>query len=78
VRGNCLINTDHVKPGELRSVRDLLDSKWMGRISAHDPTVTRSGNTPARFYIQFGEDFVKRFYIDQKPVLSRDRRQMAD
>jgi iron(III) transport system substrate-binding protein len=78
VTGTIHINTQHVRPGDIRSVRDLIDPKWKGKISAHDPTVTGSGNTPARFYIQFGDEFVRRLYVDQKPVMSRDRRQMAD
>jgi iron(III) transport system substrate-binding protein len=78
VTGTIHINTQQVKSGDLGSVRDLLDPRWRGKISAHDPTVPGSGNTPARFYLQFGEEFVKRLYIDQKPMLSRDRRQMAD
>lgn len=73
------INTDHVKPGELRTVRDLLDPKWKGRISAHDPTVSGSGVGQAtRFYLQFGEDFVRKLYVEQKPVIARDRRQLTD
>jgi iron(III) transport system substrate-binding protein len=73
------INTDHVKPDELRSVKDLLNPKWRGKISTEDPTTTGAGaNMAARLYNQIGEDFVRSLYIDQKPVRSRDRRQMAD
>jgi iron(III) transport system substrate-binding protein len=73
------INTDHVKPGELRTSRDLLNPKWKGRISAHDPTVSGSGIGQAtRYYLQFGEDFVRKLYVDQKPVIARDRRQLTD
>jgi iron(III) transport system substrate-binding protein len=73
------INTDHVKPEELRSVKDLLNPKWRGKISTEDPMTTGAGsNMAARFYHQIGEEFVKSLYIDQKPVRSRDRRQMAD
>src|SRR4030095_10128016 len=73
------INTDHVKPDELRSVKDLLNPKWRGKISTEDPTTTGAGsNMAARFYSQIGEEFVKSLYIDQKPVRRRDRRQMAD
>jgi iron(III) transport system substrate-binding protein len=73
------INTDQVKPDEIRSVKDLLNPKWRGKISTEDPTTTGAGsNMAARFYNQIGEDFVKSLYIDQKPVRSRDRRQMAD
>ncbi len=73
------INTDQVKPDELRSVKDLLDPKWRGKISAEDPTTTGAGsNMAARFYHQLGEEFVKQLYIDQKVTRTRDRRQMAD
>ena len=73
------INTQQVKPDELRSVHDLLDPKWRGKIATHDPTVPGTGsNQAARFYAQFGEDFVKQFYVDQKVVISRDERQLTD
>ncbi len=73
------INTRAVNAAELRSARDLLDPKWKGKISAHDPTVPGSGsNQAARFYLQFGEAFVRRLYVDQKPMISRDRRQLTD
>lgn len=73
------INTQFVKPGELKVARDLLNPKWKGKISADDPALPGSGsNTSSRLYLQFGADFVKQLYIDQKPVISRDRRQMTD
>lgn len=73
------INTEHVKPEEMRHVKDLLNPKWRGKISTEDPTTTGSGaNAAARFYTQIGEEFVKQLYLDQKPVRTRDRRQMTD
>lgn len=73
------INTDHVKPHEMRSVKDLLNPKWRGKISAEDPTATGSGaNSAAQFYNQLGGDFIKKLYIEQKVVRTRDRRQMSD
>jgi iron(III) transport system substrate-binding protein len=73
------INTSLVKPGDLASARDLLNPKWRGKIATHDPTVPGTGsNDAARLYAQFGEDFVKQLYVDQKPVISRDRRQVTD
>ena len=73
------INTDHVKPDELRSMKDLLNPKWRGKISTEDPTTTGAGsNKAARFYLQVGEEFVKNLYIDQKSVRTRERRQMTD
>ena len=32
----------------------------------------------AMLYVELGAEFVKRLYIDQKPVFSRERRQYAD
>ncbi len=73
------INTESVKPQELRSVKDLLNPKWRGKISAEDPTAVGAGaNMAAQFYHQLGEEFVKKLYIDQKVVRTRDRRQMTD
>ena len=73
------INTKEVKPGELRSVKDLLNPKWKGRIALQDPTISGSGsNQAAHLYYQHGEDFVKALYVDQKPMISRDTRQITD
>jgi ABC-type Fe3+ transport system substrate-binding protein len=73
------VNTDYVKADEMRHVRDLLNSKWRGKISAEDPTTTGAGaNMAARFLSQIGEEFVKSLYVDQKTTRTRDRRQMSD
>jgi iron(III) transport system substrate-binding protein len=73
------INRDHVKPGELRASKDLLNPKWRGKISAEDPILGGGGaNKASRFYVQLGEEFVRKLYKEQKLVFSRERRQMAD
>jgi len=74
------INTDYVKPEEMRSSRDLLNPKWRGKIATDDPAASSgSGTTLAdHFYLQLGEEFVKKLYIDQKPMRSRDKRQLTD
>jgi iron(III) transport system substrate-binding protein len=73
------INTEHVKADELRHIKDLLNPKWRGKISSEDPTTTGAGaNMAARLYNQIGEDYVKQLYIDQKPVRTRERRQVTD
>ena len=73
------INTEHVKPDELRNIKDLINPKWRGKISTEDPTSTGAGaNMAARLLTQVGEEFVKNLYIEQKPVRTRERRQMAD
>ena len=73
------INTRQVNSDELTSARDLLNPKWRGKISAHDPTVGGSGIGKAtRFYLRFGEAFLKQIYVDQKIAIARDRRQLTD
>jgi iron(III) transport system substrate-binding protein len=73
------INTEQVKPDEMRSAKDLLNARWRGKISTEDPTTTGSGaNAAARFYHELGEEFVRKLYLDQKAVRTRDRRQMSD
>ena len=37
------INTDQVKPEEMRTAKDLLNPKWRGKISTEDPTTTGAG-----------------------------------
>jgi iron(III) transport system substrate-binding protein len=72
-------NTTQVKPGELTLAKELLDPKWKGKIVTADPTVPGSGsNDAARLYMQMGEDFIKKLYIDQKPRVIRDRRNVTD
>jgi iron(III) transport system substrate-binding protein len=73
------INTREVKREELRTVLDLLDPKWKGKISFMDPTISGTGsNQAAQLYAQLGEDFIKRLFVDQKTTISRDRRQLTD
>jgi ABC-type Fe3+ transport system substrate-binding protein len=73
------LNTKYVKPEEIQTAEDLIDPKFQGKIVTSDPTLPGIGSSDsARFYIQYGEDYVKKLYIDQKTVLSRDRRQIGD
>ena len=72
------INTKLISRGELTTWKGVLDAKWRGQLIAKDPGVTGSGaSLIAYFYLQFGPDFVKSLYIDQKPIISRDARQAA-
>ncbi|HZS63173.1 MAG TPA: extracellular solute-binding protein [Xanthobacteraceae bacterium] len=79
VSDELFLNTDYVKADELRSIRDLLNPRWRGKISAEDPTISGSGgNLAGRLYADLGPDFVKAFYVDQAPLISRDRRLISD
>lgn len=73
------VNTSLVNPADLRTHEDLLDPKWRGKIGLQDATIPGSGsNHAAQLYLQFGEDLIKKLYIDQKPTIMRDTRQLTD
>jgi iron(III) transport system substrate-binding protein len=73
------VNTQGVNPEDFKSAKDLLNPRYRGKIIIHDPTVPGAGsNDAARLYVQFGEEFIKKLYVDQKPMISRDRRQVTD
>lgn len=75
------INTKFIKPDDVKSAKALLlDPKWKGKIVAHDPRGSGTGsNVATQYYIKLGgEDFLRKFYVDQKPRFSRNERQITD
>lgn len=73
------INTEYVRPEEIRSAQDLLRPKWRGKIGTEDATVSgRAQGNGTRLLYQLGDEFIKKLYIDQKPAISGDRRQAVD
>jgi iron(III) transport system substrate-binding protein len=79
VREAFIINTKEVNEKELRKFSDLLDPKWKGKLSFLDPSMAGTGaNQVALLYTLFGEDFVRRIFVDQQPLISRERRQLTD
>ncbi len=77
--GGITINTDQVKEEEIRGLKDLLDPRWKGKLLL--PDVRTMGDTfwpmtAAR--LSLGDDIIKKLFVDQEPVLSRDNRQVAE
>ena len=71
-------NTDHVKPGEIRSLNDLLNPKWAGKIGYLDPRTPGAGASMWSFLWKLkGEDYLKKL-ADQKLFLGRDQRVLAE
>jgi iron(III) transport system substrate-binding protein len=73
------VNTQRIRPDEIKSAQDLLNSRYRGLIAQDDPTVSGTGSNTAG-YIQerLGEDYIRRLYVDQQVQFTRDRRQLAD
>lgn len=73
------INADMVREEEVKNLTDLLNPKWKGRLLLAD--VRTMGDTfwpmtVAR--LTLGDDIIKRLFVDQEPVLSRDTRQITE
>jgi iron(III) transport system substrate-binding protein len=76
--GGITINIDLVKE-EIKGLNDLLNPKWKGKLLL--PDVRTMGDTfwpmtSAR--LNLGDDIIKKLFVDQEPVLSRDSRQVAE
>jgi len=79
MRSAIEINTRYVKRKDLKSVRELLHPRWRGKMAFMDPTVPGTGNARATaFYVHLGQEFVRKLYVDQRPIMTRNRRQLAD
>ena len=79
VDSHFYVNTDYVKPEEVRAINDLLNPKFAGKISTEEPTSSGTGaNTAGHILRELGPDFTRKLYIDQKPGVSRERRQLTD
>jgi|tagenome__1003787_1003787.scaffolds.fasta_scaffold20963464_4 iron(III) transport system substrate-binding protein len=79
VESFLFVNEDYVKPGELKTLDDLLNPKWAGKIETQDPLGSgTASDLSAYFYTEKGPDFVRKLFVDQKPVIREDRRQLMD
>jgi iron(III) transport system substrate-binding protein len=64
-----LVNTELVRDGEIRSVRDLLDPKWRGNVISSDPRVGDGLMTAAAVAQRWGRDVLKQLLVDQRPTV---------
>ncbi len=75
---NIWCNSDMVKPDEIRSLNDLLNPKWSGKIGYLDPRTPGAGSSMWSFLLRLkGEDFLRKLAA-QKLLLGRDQRLLAE
>lgn len=76
---SLLINTELVKPGEIKGYRDLINPKWKGKVVINDPTMAGTGGKKMGVigaYI-LGWDFVREL-AKNEPIILRDQRLMVE
>lgn len=69
------VNSDLVKPGEIKSYKDLLDPKWKGKIVMYDPTIAGAASRWVAVVADkyMGSDYMVQF-AKNEPVITRDYR----
>ena len=76
------VNTDAIKPGEIKSFRDLTDPKWKGKIIMDDPTITGAADDWAHLMLViFGHEKGKEYLqqlAKQDLVVLRDKRLVVE
>jgi ABC-type Fe3+ transport system substrate-binding protein len=79
VFGWLVVNTDMVKPEELKSWKNLLDPKYRGKIASYDLRGPGPGQgSSAWLYRVFGLDFIKDLFIAQQPKFTVDNRGLVE
>ena len=73
-------NTNLVDPKEFKSYWDLVQPKWKGKFVSQEPTGTGIGPSLQFFYYNpdLGPEFLRKLFVEQQMVYSKDRRQMTD
>lgn len=73
------VNRSVIPVSELNSAKGLLDPRWKGKFVVYDPRDGGGGlNALAALRAELGDDAMKVLLVDQKPVLSTDKRQLTE
>ena len=79
VYGWLTVNTDIVKPGEIKVWQDLLDPKYRGKIAAYDVRFPGPGQGAATWLYQArGIQFIKDLYLGQQVKFSTENRSLLE
>jgi ABC-type Fe3+ transport system substrate-binding protein len=79
VFGWLTVNTDIVKPGEIKVWQDLLDPKYRGKIAAYDVRFPGPGQGAATWlYKAKGLQFIKDLYLGQQVKFSTENRSLME
>lgn len=72
------LNTSLVKENEIKSLKDLLEPRWKGKILMNDPTATGAGLKWFAVTVEkLGPDYMRQL-VKQEPLILRDERQQVE
>ncbi len=72
------VNSEQVADGEIKTLQDLLNPKWKGKILTLDPRVAGSYWPWTIARLSGGDDYIRRMFTEQQPTLIRDLRQASE
>ncbi|MEK7216421.1 MAG: extracellular solute-binding protein, partial [Chloroflexota bacterium] len=75
---SLFMNSDMVKDGEIKTIKDLADPKWKGKIMWTDVRVGHTFWPFTTVRLAHGDAILKTLLVDQEPAFSRDFRQIAE
>ena len=79
IHGWPVFNSDFIKPGQIATWQDLLKPEYKGKIAAYDPRPAGQGQSVAAYLTElFGPEFLKKLYLGQDIVITRDGRQLVE
>lgn len=64
--------------GKMLTATDLVDPKWSGKISMADPRGGAALNGMGGLFKKYGPDFIRKFIVGQKPVITNVPRQQLE
>lgn len=68
------VNTEIVREGEIKSLKDIINPRWKGKLIMNDPTISGAGlGWYGRNADRFGVDFMKKV-AENQPIIVRDQR----
>ncbi len=79
VSNNIVINSNLIKPGEVKSYNDILDPRWKGKMVMFDPTISGPGKvfTDVVANDMMGVEYLRKL-AGQEPFISRDERLLTE
>lgn len=79
VFGWLTVNSDIIKPGEIKTWKDLLDPKFRGKIASYDLRYPGPGQGASTWlYKLYGIDFIKELFLGQQVKFSVDNRALME